>query len=62
MTARASGKRSTTMSVFFSVTQLHALALAVSKSPADFYFSRRSFGASHNPLSVVEKERGVMKP
>lgn len=39
MTARASGERSATMSVFFSITQLHALALAVNKSPADFYFS-----------------------
>lgn len=39
MTARASGERSATMSVFFSITQLHALALAVNKSPADFYYS-----------------------
>lgn len=39
MTAQASGERSATMSVFFSITQLHALALAVNKSPADFYFS-----------------------
>ena len=72
MTARASGERSATMSVFFSITQLHALALAVNKSPADFYFStplarlprlrRRSFGSSHNPPSVEEKERGVTKP
>ena len=50
MTARASGERSATTSVFFSITQLHALALAIIKSPADFYYST----LTHKALTLTQ--------
>ena len=50
MTARASCERSATMSAFFSITQLHALALAVNKSPADFYYST----LTHKALTLTQ--------